>query len=108
MDEEPNESNITKMDFLYEHDGCFIVMHNIKRLQFNILNHQLVPKMTVLTEEEVNILMIEKKIQKLSQLPEISRYDPQALAMCLRPNQVCKIERNSVTALNCIYYRVCV
>lgn len=108
MDEEPNESNINKMNFLYEHDGCFIVMHNIKRLQYNILNHQLVPKMTIMKEDEVIQLMLDKKIQHLNQLPEISRYDPHALVMCLRPNEVCKIERNSVTALNCIYYRVCV
>lgn len=108
MDDEPNESNITKMNFLYEHDGCFIVMHNIKRLQFNILRHQLVPKMTILTNDEVNTLMISKKVQDLSQLPEISRYDAQALAICLRPKEVCKIERTSVTALHCLYYRVCV
>ena len=108
MDEEPNESNIIKMNFLYDHDGFFIVMHNIKRLQYNILNHILVPKMTILTEAENIHLMLEKKISSVSQLPEISRYDAQALAMCLRPNQICKIERSSVTALNCIYYRVCV
>ena len=108
MDDEPNESNITKMNFLYDHDGCFIVMYNIKRLQYNILTHQLVPKMTILTEKETNDMLANKKITNLNQIPEISRYDPHALALCVRPNQVCKIERDSVTALNCIYYRVCV
>ena len=108
MDEEPNDSNISKMNYLYDHEGCFIVMHNIKRLQFNISNHQSVPKMTILNEKETELLMISKKINDLSQLPEISRYDPQALSLCMRPNQICKIERDSVTALKCIYYRVCV
>jgi DNA-directed RNA polymerase subunit H (RpoH/RPB5) len=108
MDDEPNDANIIRMNYLYDHLGYFIVIHNIKRLQFNILNHQLVPKMTILTQEETDFLMKEKKINDLSQLPEISRYDPQALSLCLRPKQVCKIERNSVTALKCNYYRVCV
>ena len=42
------------------------------------------------------------------QLPEISRFDPQALAMCLRPGQICKFERDSATALKYEYYRICV
>lgn len=108
MDDEPNDSNIARMNYLYDHDGYFVVMHNIKRLQFNITEHSMVPKMTILTEEEQTSLMTEKHLNNLSQIPEISRYDPHALALCVRPNQVCKIERDSVTALKSIYYRVCV
>ena len=43
-----------------------------------------------------------------NQLPEISRFDPQALAMCMRPGQVCKFERESSTALFYNYFRICV
>ena len=108
MDDEPNDSNIARMNYLYDHDGKFVVIHNIKRLQYDLTEHSLVPKMTILTIEETVSLMKEKNITSLSQLPEISRYDPHALALCVRPNQVCKIERSSATALKCIYYRVCV
>lgn len=108
MDEEPNDSNIQKMNYLYEHDGYFIVMHNIKRLQFNILKHTLVPRMIILDDNETERVMNTLHITDKSQFPEISRYDPQALALLLRPNQVCRIHRDSVTAMNCIYYRVCV
>ena len=108
MDDEPNDSNISRMNYLYDHDGIFVVMHNIKRLQYNITEHSLVPKMTVLSIDETAILMKNKNIISLSQLPEISRYDPHALALCVRPNQVCVIERSSATALKCLYYRVCV
>jgi DNA-directed RNA polymerase subunit H (RpoH/RPB5) len=108
MDDEPNDSNISRMNYLYDHDGYFVVMHNIKRLQYNITEHSLVPKMTVLSSEEVITLMKEKNLANLSQIPEISRYDPHALALCVRPNQVCRIERTSATALKCVYYRVCV
>jgi DNA-directed RNA polymerase subunit H (RpoH/RPB5) len=108
IDDEPNSSNISKMNYLYDHDGIFIVMHNIKRLQYNISMHDLVPKMTILSEDETKEFMIKMNISSLSQLPEISRYDPQALSICLRPKDVCRIERTSVTALKCLYYRVCV
>lgn len=108
MDDEPNDSNIARMNYLYDHDGIFVVMHNIKRLQYNITEHSLVPKMTILSHDETTLLMKNKNISSLSQLPEISRYDPQALALCVRPNQVCMFERSSATALKCIYYRVCV
>ncbi len=108
MDDEPNDSNIARMNYLYDHDKKFVVMHNIKRLQYDITEHSLVPKMTILTVKETELLMKEKNLTTLSQLPEISRFDPHALALCVRPQQVCKIERSSATALKCIYYRVCV
>ena len=108
MDDEPNDSNIARMNYLYDLDGKFVVMHNIKRLQYDITEHSLVPKMTILTVDETKLLMKEKNLTTLSQLPEISRFDPHALALCVRPQQVCKIERSSATALKSIYYRVCV
>ena len=96
------------MKYLYDKDGIFIVIHNIKRLQFNILNHNLVPDCKVLNEEELTDLKRKYNIENLNQLPEISRFDPQALAMCIRPGEVCELKRNSETALETNYYRVCV
>ena len=46
-------------------------------------------------------------MKSVNQFPEIERFDPQALALSLRPGQVVRIQRDSVTALNTIYYRVC-
>ena len=42
-----------------------------------------------------------------SQFPEISRFDSVAEAIGLRPNQLCKITRNSPTAIKSEYYRLC-
>ena len=42
------------------------------------------------------------------QFPEITRFDPLALALVLRPGQVCEMTRNSATALSSKYYRVCI
>jgi DNA-directed RNA polymerase subunit H (RpoH/RPB5) len=47
-------------------------------------------------------------MRSLSEFPEISRFDPLALALFLRPGRVCRLVRNSPTALASEYYRVCV
>ena len=108
MDDEPNDSLITRMKYLYEQEGVFVVIHNIKRLQYNILEHSLVPEATILTDGELNDLKVKYNIKDLSQLPEVSRFDPQSLAICLRPGQVCKYTRKSVASLEHDYYRVCI
>jgi DNA-directed RNA polymerase subunit H (RpoH/RPB5) len=105
---EPNDSIINRLKYLYDHDGIFVVVHNIKRLQFNILNHKLVPDCAVLDEEAVEALKKKVNIKSTMQLPEISRFDPQALAMCLRPGDVCQFIRDSATALTYNYYRICI
>jgi DNA-directed RNA polymerase subunit H (RpoH/RPB5) len=43
-----------------------------------------------------------------NQFPDISRFDPVARAIGLRPGQVCHIIRPSKTAIETDYYRVCV
>lgn len=107
-EDEPNDTIISKIKYLYEHDDIFIVIHNIKRLQFNILKHNLVPSCQVLLPEDVIALKEKYNLKSVNQLPEVSRFDPQSLAMCLRPGEVCKYDRKSVTAMNAEYYRVCV
>jgi len=108
IDDEPNDTILTKMKYLYNHDGIFVIIHNIHRLQYNILDHTLVPYMRVLDAIEEVEFMKTKQIQDKSQLPEISRFDPQALVIGLRPGDICLIERASITALKTNYYRVCV
>jgi len=106
--EEPNDTITQRIKYVYDHSGIFIVLHYIKRLQFNLLKHTLVPFAQILKDEEVEALKIQYNLKTLMDLPEISRFDPQALALCLRPNQVIKIDRKSDTALEYNYYRVCV
>lgn len=107
-EDEPNDAIITHIKYLFDHDDLFVVIHNIRRLQFNILEHNLVPKCTILENNEVENFMNKFNIQSLKQLPEISRFDPQALALCMRPGQIAKFSRKSITALETDYYRVCV
>jgi DNA-directed RNA polymerase subunit H (RpoH/RPB5) len=108
MQEEPNDTVLKHIHHLYNKDGIFIVVHSIHRLQANILKHELVPQMFIMDDAEKTELKKELNITVFKQLPEISRFDPQALAMCMRPNDVGQFIRKSVTSLNYNYYRVCV
>ena len=106
--EEPNDSIVTRLKYLYDHDGIFIVLHNISRLQYNILEHVLNPKVDILDENQTIEIMQKYNLKTHRQFPEISRFDPLALALVLRPGQVCEMTRNSATALSSKYYRVCI
>jgi DNA-directed RNA polymerase subunit H (RpoH/RPB5) len=108
VDDEPNDTITAKVKYLFDRSGIFVVIHNIQRLQYNILNHELVPKIDILDENEVVAFKKRYSVHNNSQLPEISRFDPQALAVAMRPGNICKFTRDSPTALETAYYRVCV
>ena len=108
VEDEPNDTIITRIKYLYDHDGLFVVIHNINRLQYNITNHKLVPQCNILTPIEIDELKKKYNVTNLSQFPEISRFDPHALAMCLRPGDICEFKRESATAMFYSYYRVCI
>jgi len=91
----------------WEKYNYFIVLFTLAHLQINILNHSYVPKHIKLTNEE-KIEFLQKYNVNESQIPEISRFDPVARAICLRPNDVCKIIRYDKISYNNDYYRICV
>jgi len=106
--DEPNETLINEIKHIWESDGIFIVIESIKRLQFNILQHVLVPEHRVLLESETADIMKKYNITDKIQFPDISRFDPVARVIGLRPGQVCHIIRPSKTAIAANYYRVCI
>ena len=106
--DKPNESIINFIKHIYNHSGYFVNIHHIDRLQFNILEHSLVPHMSILDKDEIGQLANKYNLKSLEQLPEISRFDAQASAMSMRPGDVGCFERESETALTYEYYRICV
>jgi DNA-directed RNA polymerase subunit H len=108
MDNEPNQTILEKVKYIFDREGYFIIPYNIARLQFNILKHELVPPATVLNPEEEDALFKKYNLTNAKNLPEISRFDPQAMAIGIRPGQIVKLERKSPTAMNAVYYRVCI
>lgn len=106
--DDPNETLINELKHIWESDHIFIVIENIKRLQFNILEHSLVPPHRVMDDKEVIDVMLKYNITNKIQFPDISRFDPIARVIGLRPGQLCHIIRSSKTAIEANYYRVCV
>jgi DNA-directed RNA polymerase subunit H (RpoH/RPB5) len=106
--DEINETMTNELKHIWETDGIFIVIENIKRLQFNILEHELVPEHTIVPESEVVNIMKKYNITDKNQFPDISRFDPVSRAIGLRPGQLCHIVRPSKTAIQANYYRLCV
>jgi DNA-directed RNA polymerase subunit H (RpoH/RPB5) len=93
---------------IYEKDKRLIIIQNIKHLQFNILENVLVPKHRVLSEVELEAVRLRYNITADTQFPDISRFDPVAQIIGIRPGQVCEIIRPSKTAIEGLYYRICI
>lgn len=106
--EDTSENVLNSIRHLLEKDGIFLIVVNIKRLQFNILNHQIVPKHRTMTDSELKEVMDKHNILKISEFPDINRFDPVAIAIGIRPGKVCEITRPSKTSIEGMYYRVCV
>ncbi len=85
-------------------DNCPMVVDIKKEI---ILNHELVPKHEILSEEEAQELLEKPGISK-KQLPRIYVSDPVAKILGAKPGDVIKITRKSPTAGESIYYRVVV
>ena len=106
--DEMNDTLVATLKHVWETDKIFIVVQNIKRLQFNIHDHTLVPPHRVISDDERDVIKTKYNITEDTQFPDISRFDPVAQAICLRPGQICEITRPSKTAIQSIYYRLCI
>lgn len=106
-----DDMNQTMRDYvknLYYSEKQFVTLFYLPVLQFNILEHNFVPKHIVLSSEQKESVYKQYNIQDDEMLPEISRFDPVAMVIGLRPGQLCRIVRTSKTAIQSDYYRICV
>ena len=106
--EEVNETLNNLVKHIWEQDKIFIVIIGIKRLQYNILEHSLVPSHRIIYDNELKDVKLKFNITDDQQFPEISRFDPVAQVIGIRPGEVCEIIRPSKTAITTHYYRICV
>lgn len=106
--DEPNDTIIKTLKQIFWTTKQFVIVWFIDHLQFNILEHSKVPRHIVLNEEEEINFIKRYNILNNSEIPTISRFDPVAMAIGLRPSQICKIIRSSRTSINSNFYRICV
>jgi DNA-directed RNA polymerase subunit H len=72
--------------------------------EFNVFDHELVPKHILLSKEEADKVLSTYKI-KPYQLPRIKVSDPAVETLGGKPGDIVKIIRKSPTAGEVIYYR---
>ena len=105
--EEINETIQTHLKQVWEEEKVYIIVLNIKKLQFNILNHTLVPPQRIMEPEEVEIIKKKYNIMDNTQWPEISRFDPVMMVLGIRPGEICEIIRPNKCSIVEKYYRMC-
>jgi DNA-directed RNA polymerase subunit H (RpoH/RPB5) len=105
--QEPNDPLLNILRQIWEQDGIFIIVYNLERLQFNILKHSYVPKHIIMNNSEIDDMKKKYNIKTDEEIPEISRFDPVAIAIGMRPGDICRIIRPSKTAITTNYYRLC-
>ena len=105
--DEPNDTMLENIKDIWVSENIYVSLVNIKRLQFNILKHVLVPKHTILSLDDKDIFMKKYNILDKSQIPDISYFSPVSIVLGIRPGDIIKIERNSRTAIQADFYRVC-
>ena len=103
-----NDTQKRLLKEFYNKDNKFINIFNMNDYLFNILDNDLVPEHRILSEDEKKQVMNEYNINSDYEFPEISRFDPAALAIGIRPSQVCEIIRNSPTSISSKAWRICV
>ena len=75
-----------------------------KKVQFNIMDHELVPLHVIISDKEKEEIIKKYNIE-LNQLPKILDTDPVCISIGAKPGQILKIIRNSHTAEEAIAYR---
>ena len=105
--DEPNEPLKQLLRNIWAQDKVYITVFNIKRLQFNIMKHHLVPPHRTLTLDEENDFREKYNIKNDTDIPDISRFSPVAMVIGIRPGEICEITRPSRTSITTKFYRIC-
>ena len=107
-DKSSRDTLMAEVKQLWAEESIYINIIDIMSLQFNVLEHEMVPKHTKLTEEKIIAFKKRYNVLDNSNIPEISRFDPVAIAIGLRPGDICEIIRPSITSITGNYYRYCI
>lgn len=106
--DEPNDTMLNTLKNIWINDGIKVSIINIERLQFNILKHKLVPRHTILTSGEAEEVRERYNITNDDMFPTISYFDPVCMVLGVRPDEICRIDRYSKTAIDGVFYRRCI
>jgi len=104
----PKENILEKyINDFFVNKGYFIQFFGIENLLFNVSKHITVPKHKKLNQEEINTMLQNYNTESIQKLPTVRREDPMAKYVGMRPNDVCKITKKSVSSGIYTSYRRC-
>lgn len=112
LNDEPSPQMLDAARLLYKKHHVFIQLIPITRLSFNITSHRLVPEHVRISEQQLKSFEADFldafHIDSLEKIPKILDSDPVALFIGLRPNELCKITRNTTNSGHHVAYRYCI
>jgi DNA-directed RNA polymerase subunit H (RpoH/RPB5) len=106
-EERVNETMTNLIRQVWEQYHVYISIFTLQRLQFNVTAHRAVPKHTIVHSNKMKLMKYRFNVNSNDELPKISRFDPVAMAIGLRPGEACEIIRPSKNAIQGVYYRLC-
>lgn len=101
------ESFYNLFNSFLETNKIFIQIFSIDNLIRNITNHELVPKMRIISEKEKEEIKKKYNIENNSNLPLILKSDPVAMFYGIKSGDFVEITRTSETSGTYIAYRYC-
>lgn len=104
----PIVQQLNNYDKLLQKQGGQLQYFHVKNLLFNPTKHELVPRHTKLSNDEVIAIMEKYLIKGKAQMPYILHSDVIAKWMGLKQGDVVKIDRYNENSGVSYYYRVCV
>ena len=90
-----------------ESNKIFIQIFSIDNLIRNITKHELVPKMRIISNDEIEIVKKKYNIENNSNIPLILKSDPVAMFYGVKSGDFVEITRTSETSGRYICYRYC-
>ena len=105
--EKMNDTHKKLLEEIYSKDNKYVNIFNLHNFLYNILDHHLVPEHKIIEDEVKEEVKKQYNMKSDYEFPQISRFDPVALAIGLRPGKVCEITRKSPTSIESKYYRLC-
>lgn len=106
--DQPNDTLLNLLLNIYANDNIYINILYLDQLQFNVMEHSMVPEHIKLSKAEGDEIRKKYNIVKEDDMPQISRFDPPAQAIALKPGEICHIIRPSKTSITLDNYRICV
>jgi DNA-directed RNA polymerase subunit H (RpoH/RPB5) len=103
----PNNATVKSLEQEARARDTRLEIWTLKETQYNVTEHELVPKHVKLTPEEADKVLVELCVKNRALLPAISSNDPVARYLLLQAGDVVRIERPSPTSGKSIAYRCC-